>query len=268
MRPDPDRVAAVIAEVAAQEIAPHFGKLEKDEVRQKSSATDLVTRVDEAAETALRKALGALAPGAGFIGEEAAASDPSIVAALSGPGQYWIVDPLDGTRNFVNGTPEFGTIVAYSEDGQTLMGFIHAVPDAATAIAVAGEGVRWKGAAPRVAPQRSDPPRGLRSTGWLSPDWRDRLTRNLRRNFSSQPGHCSAYAYLKLMSGDTDFKLSSRIHPWDHAAGALILAELGGRAAFLEGGKAYAPCDSVDAPLLATAPGRDWEDIALRLLQL
>ncbi len=266
MRPDPFRVAAVIAKIAASEIAPHFGKLEKEAVRQKSSATDLVTRVDEAAETALRQALGALAPGTGFIGEEAAAANPAMVAAVSGPGRFWIVDPLDGTRNFVNGVAEFGTIVAYIEDGRTLMGFIHAVPDNACAIAVAGEGVSWNGSKPKTAPRTADPPEGLRSTGWLKHEWRDRLSLALRRNVASRPGHCSAYAYLKLMTGEADFKLSSRIHPWDHAAGALILEELGGRAAFLASGDPYEPQDSIDAPLLATAPGRDWDDIARRLL--
>jgi fructose-1,6-bisphosphatase/inositol monophosphatase family enzyme len=268
MRPDPERVAAVIAEVAAQEIAPYFGKLRHDEVRAKTSATDLVTRVDEAAEAALRKALCALAPGAGFVGEEAAAANPSIVAALSGPGRFWVVDPLDGTRNFVNGKAEFGTIVAYVEDGRTLMGFIHAAPARASAIAVLGEGVRWNGAAPIVAPAKENPPEGLRSTGWLTLEWRDRINAGLRRNLASRPGHCSAYAYLKLMTGEVDFKLSSRIHPWDHAAGALILEELGGRVAFLATKARYAPQDSVDAPLLATAPGRDWNEIARRLLEL
>ncbi len=268
MTPDPERVAAVIEEIAAQEISPHFGKLEKDAIRRKTSATDLVTRVDEAAEAALRKALGALAPGAGFVGEEAAAADPSLVAALSGPGCFWIVDPLDGTRNFVNGEPEFGTIVAYVENGRTLMGFIHAVPAQASAVAVLGEGVRWKGAAPTVDSATAEPPAGLRSTGWLTPQWRDRLTAALRRNLASKPGHCSAYAYLKLMTGEVDFKLSSRIHPWDHAAGALILDELGGRAAFLADAAPYSPQDSIDAPLLATAPGRDWDEIARRLLEL
>ncbi len=266
MRPDPVRVAAVIAEIAATEIAPHFGKLEKEAVRQKSSATDLVTCVDEAAEAMLRKALGALAPGAGFIGEEAASADPSIVAALSCEGRFWIVDPLDGTRNFVNGVPEYGTIVAYVENGRTRMGWIHAGPEGETAIAVAGEGVRWRGAAPDVTAPAPGLPTGLRSTGWLLPEWRDRLTQSLKRDVASIPGHCSAYAYLKLMTGDVDFKLSSRIHPWDHAAGALILDELGGRAAFLASGEAYRPQDSVDAPLLAAAPGRDWTNIARRLL--
>lgn len=266
MKPDPFRVAAVIAEIAATEIAPHFGKLEESAIRSKSSATDLVTRVDEAAEEALRKALGALAPGADFIGEEAAAANPAIVSALAGEGRYWVVDPLDGTRNFVSGVREFGTIVAYVQNGRTLMGFIHAVPEAATAIGVAGEGVLWKGAAPAIARFASDPPQGLRSTGWLAAEWRDRLAASLKRNVASRPGHCSAYAYLKLMTGEADFKLSSRIHPWDHAAGALILDELGGRTAFLADGEPYGPRDSVDAPLLATAPGRDWRAISQRLL--
>lgn len=268
MRPDPFRAAAAIAEVVAKEIAPHFGKLEKEAVRQKSSATDLVTRVDEAAEAALKKALSALAPGAGFVGEEAAAADPSIVEALAGEGAYWIVDPLDGTRNFVNGAPEFGTIVAYVENGETLMGWIYAAPQQRCAIAVKGDGAFWDGAAPIVAPPANDPPLGLRSTGWLTPDWRDRLTLALRKNFASRPGHCSAYAYLKLMTGEVDFKLSSRIHPWDHAAGALLLSELGGKAAFLETAENYTPRDSVDAPLLASAPGRGWADVARRLLEL
>ncbi|MFN3960076.1 MAG: inositol monophosphatase family protein [Parvularculaceae bacterium] len=266
MTPDPERVAAVIAEIAANEIAAHFGRLERDAVRTKSSATDLVTRVDEAAEAALRKSLLALAPGAGFIGEEAAAADPSIVAALSGDGAFWVVDPLDGTRNFVNGVAEFGTIVAYVVNGQTLLGLIHAVPEAAAAVVVRGEGARWKGAKPDIAPPSADPPQGLRSTGWLRPEWRERLTANLKQNLSSRPGHCSAYAYLKLMTGEADFALSSRIHPWDHAAGALILEELGGRTAFLADGAAYGPRDSIDAPLLATAPGRDWSAISRRLL--
>jgi fructose-1,6-bisphosphatase/inositol monophosphatase family enzyme len=146
------------------------------------------------------------------------------------------------------------------------MGFIHAVPDNATAIAAAGDGVRWKGAAPNILPPASEPPLGLRSVGWLTPEWRDRLIQNLRRNLASRPGHCSAYAYLKLMTGEVDFKLSSRIHPWDHAAGALILEELGGRAAFLANDEDYRPRDSIDAPLLAAAPGRNWEDLARRLL--
>lgn len=266
MRPDPHRVAALIADIAQTEIAPHFGRLAPGAVRQKSAPGDLVTLVDEAAERALKSALEAIDPSARFIGEEAAAADPSIVEALRGEGPFWIVDPLDGTRNFIKGAPEFGTIVAYVENGRTLMGWIHTIPDAATAIGVSGSGVEWRGEP--LAPQRisAEPPSGFRSTGWLAPTWKARLVEALRANVRSRPSLCSAYAYLALLRGETDFKLSSRIHPWDHAAGALMLSEAGGAVRWLERGQDYAPGPSIDAPLLATAPGRDWIDIAGRLI--
>jgi fructose-1,6-bisphosphatase/inositol monophosphatase family enzyme len=266
MRPDPERVAAVIAEIADVEIAPHYRKLAPGAVRAKESPSDLVTVVDEAVERALKSALCALSPGAAFIGEEAAAADPSILSRL-GERACWIVDPLDGTRNFVRGVDEFGTIVAYVENGRTVMGWIYAAPERAMAVGVAGAGATWRGERVRTEPQREARPMGLRSTGWLTPPWRERLAASLRAEVDSASGHCSAYAYLKLLKGDVDFKLSSRIQAWDHAAGALILSEAGGAVRWLESGEPYAPQASRDHPLLATAPGRDWNDIAERLLR-
>ncbi len=60
----------------------------------------------------MRSALLDLTPGALFIGEEAAASDPAIARGIAMAERCWIVDPLDGTRNFVHGVDEFGSIVA------------------------------------------------------------------------------------------------------------------------------------------------------------
>lgn len=266
MRPDPVRTAAIIAEIAETEMLPHYRNLAAENVKTKESPTDLVTIADEAVERILRKRLLDLTPGAAFIGEEAAAADPSIAAAIRTETACWIVDPLDGTRNFVNGVDEFGTIVAFVENGVTTGGWIYAAPMRAMAVAVRGEGVTWRGAPPAVLPQKEETPFGLRSTGWLKPEWRDRIVANLKSNLSSKPGHCSAYAYLKLMTGEVDFKLSSRIHAWDHAAGALMLEELGGKACWLDAKAAYSPQESEDRPLLATAPGRNWTEIADRLL--
>lgn len=264
MRPDPAAVAAIIAEIADAEIAPYYGRLAAGAVRAKESPTDLVTIVDEATERALKAALCALAPSAAFVGEEAVAADPSLAQKL-GDDACWIVDPLDGTRNFVNGVDEFGTIVAYAERGRTIMGWIYAVPQRLSAIAVLGEGATIDGRPVTVRRQPLERPSGLRSTGWLLPRWRERLVASLKRNVESRPGHCSAYAYLKLLGGEVDFKLSSRIHAWDHAAGALMLSEAGGSARWLGDGAAYAPRPSRDEPLLATAPGRSWDEIALLL---
>ncbi|MEM9706250.1 MAG: hypothetical protein AAF850_09270, partial [Pseudomonadota bacterium] len=71
--------------------------------------------------------------------------------------------------------------------------------------------------------------------------------------------------YIKLIRGDVDFKLSSRIHAWDHAAGALMVSELKGRVAFLDTNEDYRPMASADRPLLATARGDEFADIAFGL---
>jgi fructose-1,6-bisphosphatase/inositol monophosphatase family enzyme len=266
-RVDPQKVAAVIAEIARSQIMSRFGRLGPEDVRRKSGPADLVTAVDEATENELQKALGAIRPDAAFIGEESLTRNPASMRALDDDGAAWIVDPLDGTRNFVRGVPEFAVIVALVEGRRTKMGWIFAAPDDACAVAVAGAGAIWN--RERIAPigPVSGRPRGLRSIGWLEAGRQERVGAALARHFDSAPGHCSAYAYLRLARGEIDFKISSRIHPWDHAAGALLLAETGGRAAWLDDARPYEPCASCDEPLLAVAPGRDWRGIAERLLE-
>ena len=129
-------------------------------------------------------------------------------------------------------------------------------------IAVKGAGATWNG--DRINPKRAGDGRliAMRSLGWLPPARQTRLRALLAEKFDSRPGYCSAYAYIALARGLVDLKISSRIHPWDHVAGALITAEGGGSVSFLDDGAAYAPLPSIDKPLLATAPGRSWRAIA------
>lgn len=262
MSVDPEKVARLIGDIAETIIAPKFGALPKEAVRAKSGPNDLVTEVDEAAERALEKALCDIDPGAYFIGEESVARDPARVDKLAGDGAFWVVDPLDGTRNFVRGVNEFGSIVAYVKNGETRMGWIYGVPDRACAIAVKGEGASWAGEKLHPPPAGAAPRRGLRSLSWLADEERERIKRALDARFETGNGHCSAYAYLLLARGEIDFKVSSRIHPWDHLAGALLLSELGGRAAFLGSGEDYRPRPPLDRALLAVAPGRSWGTLA------
>lgn len=266
MRVDPHKVAALIREVAAEVIEPKFGRLARGEIRQKTSAADLVTEVDEAAERALEKGLRAIRPDAAFVGEEKAARDPGCLNVLSGDDAVWVVDPLDGTRNFVQGVREFGSIVAFVEGSVARMGWIHAIPDQVCLFAVRGEGAASDGERLRPDVKVRRPYAGFRSLAWLDEPRRAHIRANLARHFESRPAHCSAYAYLKLARGEADFKISSRIHPWDHLAGALLLEEAGGRAAFLDDAERLSPMAGVDRPFLAVAPGRDWTEIARLLL--
>lgn len=264
MRVDPHRVESIIAEIADAIVAPKFGKLDKADIRTKTGPTDLVTAVDEAAERALEAALKDIYPAAIFIGEETVARDPARAEALRGDGPFWIVDPLDGTRNFVRNIPEFGTIVALVEGGETRMGWIYATPEKKCAVAVKGEGAAWAGAPVQLKSSPNAPMRGLRSVSWLEEPARKRIEKALL-HYNTKNGHCSAYSYLLLSRGEIDFKISSRIHPWDHLAGALLVSELGGRTAFLDESEDLTPHPPIDRALLATAPGRDWAALAAAL---
>lgn len=264
---DPEKIAGVIAEIAEEEIASRFGRLADSDVDTKSGPNDFVTEADLAAERQLEKALAAFYPGATFIGEERAAADPNLVSALeTDDGAFWIVDPLDGTRNFVQGREEFGTIVALVVGGETRAGWIYAIPDKGAAMAEKGEGAVWRGERLRFLEHREGVLKGGRAIGNLQEPWRSRLVPRLKENFETSPVSCSAYGYIRFATGEWDFGLYARVHPWDHAAGIAILGEIGGRAQYLDTGENYAPYAVQGRPLLVAGSGDRWEKVRSRLL--
>ena len=262
---DLDRVASIIEDVAEAEIAQRFGKLKTGDIDTKSGPNDFVTQADRAAEAALQRALGEAYPGVGFIGEEAAAADPAILDALHGDGAFWIVDPLDGTRNFVQQRNEFGTIVALVVDGVTQGGWIYAIPDKKFAIASRGEGATWNGAAQAPLRDNNGVLSGFRAIGNLVEPWNTQMVPKLRADFVTQSARCSAYAYIHLLTGKKDFALYSRCSPWDHAAGVLMLSEIGGRAVYLDDDAPYQPVATQGRPLLVAGNQHGFSCVASAL---
>lgn len=259
---DPDKVAAIIKEVAETEIAPRFGKLKAGEIDTKSGPNDFVTQADRAAEAALKRAFADIYPDVGFIGEEGAAADPSILDALHGDGAFWIVDPLDGTRNFVQQRDEFATIVALVVDGVTRAGWIYAIPDKTIAIASHGEGATWNGDALAPLRENTGVMSGYRAIGNLAEPWNTEMAPKLRAGLVTQSARCAAYAYIHLLTGKKDFALYSRCSPWDHAAGVLMLGEIGGRAAYLDENTPYRPVATQGRPLLVTGSEHGFTRVA------
>ena len=108
-------IAIEAAEVAADELRPRFGH-RQDGVRSKSSPTDLVSDADVAAESAIRSLLDRRRPDDSILGEEGGAT---------GDGELrWIVDPLDGTVNFLFGIPAFAVSVACEDSAGTVAGVV------------------------------------------------------------------------------------------------------------------------------------------------
>jgi fructose-1,6-bisphosphatase/inositol monophosphatase family enzyme len=244
MLPDSDKVARLIAEIAAEEVMPYFEKLGHDDIREKKPG-DLVTIADVAAERRLTPLLSDLLPGSRVVGEEAVAADPGVLDALAGTAPVWLVDPIDGTANFAAGTPIFAVMVALVREGQTVMGWIHEPVTRRTASAVLGEGAWRDGQRLRIAAATGLPPRRLGN---------HRLVRRLdgRSDLVDEvfEFRCAGHEYVMLASGAAQFALYNRLLPWDHAPGHLLHREAGGFSARLDGSP-YTPRDATPGLLLA-----------------
>lgn len=133
-------VDQLLREAARVEILPRFRNLSAHEIRQKSSPTDLVTDADEAAERMIGEGLRRAFPHAVLVGEEATERDPSLLGRLADAELAFLIDPVDGTKNFASGLPLFGVMVAAVMRGEVVAGMIHDPMGDDTAIAVRGEG--------------------------------------------------------------------------------------------------------------------------------
>lgn len=238
---DPEKVAAILDEVSREVILPRFRALGDQDVREKNPG-DLVTIADTEAELHLSQRLMALLPGSTVVGEEGVAEDPSVLDRLGGQAPVWIIDPIDGTGNFVKGKAEFAIIVALVVNQTTIQGWIHDPLLFRTSLAVQGAGSWCGGHRVRVSTDRSAPLTGATA-------WGDRATLAKAGLGLRQLGS-AAHEYLALLDGSLDFSCYRRLHPWDHAAGVLMYSEAGGIAACLDG-SAYRPVPQPGSLLMA-----------------
>jgi fructose-1,6-bisphosphatase/inositol monophosphatase family enzyme len=251
------RVGEILARAAQAEIMPRFRTLSADQVKQKSSSFDLVTEADEAAEKAISQELTAAFPGSVIIGEEAAAKDPDIVAGIADAELAFIIDPIDGTRNFVSRLPLFGSMIGVTVRGEVVFGAIHDPVCEDTAFALRGEGAWVEGRhRKRTALRVADPVPlasmdALISTSFLPEPLRTTVNGNLARVGLTGSLRCAAHEYRLAASGNCHLLLYNKLMPWDHAAGWLLHREAGGfsarfdgsdyRPAVQSGGLLYAP---------------------------
>ncbi|GAA3224046.1 inositol monophosphatase family protein [Actinocorallia longicatena] len=226
---DSPRISEIIRSVAATEVIPRFGALVEGDIVEKAPG-DLVTVADRAAETALTGRLTALLPGSVVVGEEAVAADPAILGLIDGDAPVWIIDPIDGTHNFVSGSPRFATLVALAHHGELLASWTYAPVYDLLATATKGGGAFVDGE--RVT---TGPGGGLRflDVAISPPRW---LTDAQRATYNALAAHgvslsffdTSGLQYIELAAGRRTAMVCGWEYPWDHAAGLLLHAEAGG----------------------------------------
>lgn len=247
------RLGSVLRDVARAEIMPRFRQLAPSDVFSKATAEDpldLVTAADRAAEERLTLELPELVPGSTVVGEEAVAADPGVLERSRGAAPVWVVDPLDGTKNFAAGQGPFGTMVVLVERGTLLAAGIYLPELDRLYLAERGLGCHVDGE--RITPR-------VPSSGVLAGTVYDRylpeeLAKPLIARAASHvhvPGViCAAHEYTQIASGAKDYTHYYRLLPWDHAPGALLVREAGGVVRHPDG-RDYDLFDKKESTLLA-----------------
>lgn len=226
-----NRLGQVLREVAQREIAPRFQQLAPSDVIGKPSAEDpgdLVTAADRAAEAELTLRLPELVPGSSVVGEEAAAADPTVLERLRDRAPVWVVDPLDGTRNFAAGHGPFGTMVALVERGVLLASGIYFTERDRMFLAERGLGAYLDGERLSRRPSSSEVLSGTVSTRYMPEDVARKVEARAAAHHHVPGVICAAHEYTEIALGHKDYVHYYRLYPWDHAPGALIVREAGG----------------------------------------
>lgn len=197
-------------------------------VREKGPA-DLVTEADFASQETVRGIVLGAFPDHGFLGEE----DHPTACNVTGPSSYrWILDPLDGTTNFVHGVPHFCVSLALETEGFLVVGAVYNPMVEECYLAEAGNGARLNDKAIRTS-SVSELSQSLAAVGL--PSVVDAESRDLRL-FNQAIGVCqamrrtgsSALNLCYVAAGRFDVAWNYSTKPWDVAAGALIIQEAGG----------------------------------------
>ena len=244
-----EQVAELLRAAAEEAILPRFQALAANEIEEKTSG-EVVTIADREAERIISTGLIRLLPGSRVIGEEACAARPQDLESI-GEGDVWLVDPLDGTGNFVKGSPPFSTMVALLRHGETVASWMLDPLTGILSEAELGAGAMTNGERAVVSKTTPTPPSGASLTRFMPPAVAamfDRASVSLHR----VPGLlCAGAEYPAIVSGERDFAVFWRTLPWDHAPGALFLIEAGGHVCRPDGSP-YRP-DQNGSGLIATS---------------
>ncbi|WP_232224884.1 inositol monophosphatase family protein [Acidihalobacter ferrooxydans] len=223
-------VEALIRQVGREELVP---RLERVASRFKPDGS-LLTEADLAADMRVRAELAAHWPQVRMLSEEMPLAEQQAMLAEGGP--VWCLDPLDGTRNFVGHFPLFSVSLALIEGGRVTFGMVYDPIRDESFAARLGGGATLNG---RPLPQRVQGP-GLADSLALV-DFK-RLPEALAAQLSTRPPYASqrylgtcALEWAWLAAGRGHVYLHGGMRLWDYAAGSLLLAEVGGRSATLDG---------------------------------
>lgn len=236
-RLDASTIGALIEAVrdaARLEVMPRFRHLAATDIQTKQGPDDLVTVADKAAEALITSRVRTIMPVAAIVGEEAVADNPDLLSAIDDAEWCVIIDPIDGTANYAHGIAVFGIILAVTYRGQTVFGLLYDPVMDDWVMATAGGGAFFcrPDSPPRALSQLPSLPiseaNGYVALWLFEKDQQAEILSRYPRFSRVSCLRCSCHEYRQMALGFAHFVVSPSPRPWDHAAGVLIMRELGG----------------------------------------
>lgn len=219
---DTDGILQLLKDTADEVVTPRFRALADEDIETKNGPEDYVTVADREAEEYLIRRLTDAYPDAVVVGEESVFADPDKRWQLPNADHAFIIDPIDGTRNFVRGRDQHGIMLAETRGGITTRGWIWQPQTRRAYVAERGAGVLMNGE-PIVRPRTDRKPLGASSSEKLHGfDADGSLSPVVQSNFAA------CFDYPAVLHGDIDFMWFTSMQPWDHLAGSLMVIEQGG----------------------------------------
>ena len=197
-----------------------------------------VTDADKAAESAIRSVLNDARPLDGLVGEEFGGA-PDIESQNVGS-RYWVIDPIDGTKNFMRGVPTWATLIALVENGEVVIGVASAPALARRWFASQGAGafVTFNGGAPRKISVSGVTQMENASVTYSDfAGWKDRLSafRTLLERAWRTRGVGDFWSHMLVAEGAVEIAVEPSLALWDMAALDIIVREAGGQFSAMDG---------------------------------
>ena len=249
----------------ARGLAHEAGKIQRDryetdiEIRTKGASIDLVTEVDHACEKLIVETLASERPDDAILAEEGGGTDREDAE------WRWIIDPLDGTTNYAHGYPRFCVSIGIEHRDERSVGVVYDPLLDELYSAVRGEGATCNDRPIRVSPE-PNLGNALLATGFAYDVHRslednlDHFAHVVKQARAVRRDGSAALDLCYVAAGRFDGFWEMKLHPWDVAAGMLIVEEAGGRVSNMKGG----PADRSGRQTVAT--NGQIHDVLIRLL--
>lgn len=218
-------VAVKAAKEAGKILLDNYGKI--DSITKKGK-NNFVTNVDIKAEKKIISVIRSKYPNHGFLCEESGCSK-------NGSDHVWVIDPLDGTHNYMQSIPMFGVSIALKHKGETVLGAIYLPLDKKLYVAEKGKGAFVNGSKIHVSKKRKLSDAFILFDSNIHKIWDIKtkvLTAINQKIFSLRSLGCAVWNRSLIANGYADAHIGFNSHEWDIAAGDLLIEEAGGAVYF------------------------------------